>query len=113
MPLDFSRVVITAPLVSMVTAKDHLRIAQDDTAHDADVSAKLDASQELVISKLGAAADAAWTEATAPRVVRHSILIALDALYERRGGDEANDQLRKALQTIDLLIALYRDPALA
>ena len=111
MPLDFSRITISVPLVSLDTAKDHLRVPDDD--HDADISAKLEASQELIISKLGAAADPAWDETSAPRVVTHAILIALDALYERRGGDEANDALRKALQTIDLLLALYRDPSLA
>jgi hypothetical protein len=111
MPLEFSRVVVAAPLVSLTVAKDHLRLT--DTAHDADVTQKLEAAQEQVIAKLGPAADATWTETTVPRPVRHAILILLDAFYERRGGDEGSEQLRKALQTVDLLLALYHDPSLA
>ena len=111
MSLEYSRVTITAPLVSLTDAKVHLRIT--GTAHDADVTAKLAAAQEQILAKLGAAADPDWTEATTPLTVRHSILLLLDAFFERRGGDEAADQLRKALETIDLLLALYRDPALA
>ena len=110
MTLEFSRVVIPVSLVSLTVAKDHLHVT--DALHDDDITQKLDAAQDLIVAKLGAAADATWTEATVPRAVRHSILLALDAFYERRGGDEANDALRKALQTIDLLLALYRDPAL-
>ena len=113
MTLEFSHVIISVPLVSLTVAKDHLHIVAADTVHDADISEKLDAAQDLIIAKLGPAADATWTEMTVPRPVRHAILIGLDAFYERRGGDEANDSLRKALETIDLLLALYRDPALA
>lgn len=111
MPLEFSHVVIPVALVSLPAAKDHLHIT--DTDHDADISAKLEAAQDAIVAKLGPAADATWTETTVPRPVRHSILILLDAFYERRGGDETNDALRKALETIDLLLALYRDPSLA
>jgi len=110
-PLDYSRVTVAAPLVSLTEAKQQLHIT--DTTHDAEVTVLLAAAQELVISKLGAAADATWTETTAPRVVRHSIKLVLDAFNERRGGDEGADQLRKALETVDLLLALYRDPAMA
>lgn len=111
MPLEFSHVVVPVPLVLLEDAKLHLRVT--DPAHDEDIAQKLEAAQDLVLAKLGPAADAAWTELTVPRPVRHAILLGLDALYERRGGDEANDSLRKSLETIDLLIALYRDPALA
>lgn len=111
MALSFSHVAITVPLVSLPDAKQHLRIT--GTASDAEVTAKLAAAQAQVIAKLGAAADATWTETTTPRDVRHAILILLDAFYERRGGDEANDTLRKALETVDLLVSLHRDPTLA
>jgi hypothetical protein len=111
MTLDYSRITLVAPLVTLAEAKAHLRIT--DPAHDADITEKLDAAQEQILAKLGAAADPTWDATTAPRQVRHAILILLDAFYERRGGDEAADQLRKALETIDLLLALYRDPTLA
>jgi len=111
MALDFSHVAIALPLVSLPDAKQHLRIT--GTAQDAEVTAKLAAAQTQVLAKLGPAADATWTELTTPRDVRHAILILLDAFYERRGGDEANDTLRKALETIDFLLAPHRDPTLA
>jgi Phage gp6-like head-tail connector protein len=111
MSLEYSRITITTPLVPLTDAKLHLRIT--GTADDADITAKLAAAQDQVLAKLGTAADATWTPSTAPLTVKHSILLLLDAFYERRGGDEAADQLRKALETIDLLLALYRDPTLA
>jgi hypothetical protein len=110
MTLEFSRVT-TAPLVTLAEAKVHLHIT--DPVHDADVQQKLDAAQEQILAKLGAAADATWTATTAPRQVRHAVLILLDAFYERRGGDESGELLRKALEAVDLLLGLYRDPALA
>jgi hypothetical protein len=111
MTLDYSRITLAAPLVTLAEAKTHLRIT--DTVHDADITQKLDAAQELVLAKQALAVDPTWDAATAPKVVKHSILILLDAFYERRGGDEGAEQLRKALETVDLLLALYRYPALA
>lgn len=111
MSLDFSNETLPVDLVSLTVAKTHLRIT--DPAHDADVTEKLEAAQDLILAKLGPAVDLTWTETTVPRPVRHAILIALDAFYERRGGDEANDALEKALGVIDLLLARFRDPSLA
>jgi hypothetical protein len=45
--------------------------------------------------------------------VQAAILLLLDALYERRGGDETNDTLRKAWDAITLQLARFRDPSLA
>lgn len=112
MPLEFSRVVIAVPLLSLTAAKQQLHIT--DTAHDAEIAELVDAAQEWVITRLKDAADATWTEVTVPRVVRHCIKLMLDALNERRGGDEGgSDSLRKAIETIDLLLGLYSDPSLA
>jgi hypothetical protein len=111
MTLEFSRVTVAAPLVTLPVAKAHLHIT--DTAHDADVTQKLAAAQDQIVAKLGAAADATWTDTTVPRPVQHAILLLLDALYERRGGDEGATLLKKALEAVDLLIALYHDPTLA
>lgn len=113
MTLEFSRITLAAALVTLDEAKTFLRIPLADTAHDADVSVILAAAEEQILAKLGAAADPAWDATTAPRGVRHAELILLDAFYERRGGDESAEPLRKALQTVDLLLALYRDPSLA
>jgi len=111
MPLDFSRVVITAPLLSLTAAKQQLRIT--DTTHDAEIAELVDAAQEFVIARLKEAADATWTEVTVPRVVRHAIKLMLDAFNERRGGDESAKQLEKTIETVDVLLGTYRDPTLA
>ena len=111
MALEFSHVVVAAQLVSLAEAKVHLHIT--DTASDADVTQKLAAAQDQIIAKLGPAADATWTALTVPPKVRTTILLLLDALYERRGGDEGAIQLRKALEAVDLLLAPFRDPTLA
>jgi len=110
MALDFSHVAIDVLLVSLDEAKQHLRLT--GTAHDADVTAKLVAAQYQIVAKLGPAADATWTEETVPPAIAHAILILLDAFYERRGGDEANDTLHKALEVIELLLAPFKDPTL-
>jgi response regulator of citrate/malate metabolism len=110
MALTYSRITLP-PLWTVADAKVHLRLTGSDS--DADVLQKLEAAQEAVLAKLGPAADAAWTAVTAPRVVRHAVLILLDAFMERRGGDEATDQLRKAYETVDVLLSAYRDVSLA
>lgn len=113
MTLSYSRVAPASPLVTLAEAKVHLRIPSTDTASDADVSQKLAAAEEQIFAKLGAAADPAWTAATAPKMVRHATLILLDAFNERRGGDEGAEELRKALEAVDRLLSLYRDVSVA
>ena len=111
MALEFSHVPIGVALVSLDDAKQHLRLTGN--AFDAEVLQKRDAAQAHIVAKLGPAANATWTEATVPRDIRNAILILLDAFWERRGGDEANDTLRKALSTIDFMLGPHRDPTLA
>jgi hypothetical protein len=113
MTLSYSRVSPASPLVTLAEAKTHLRIVATDTASDADISAKLAAAEERVFATLGAAADPAWDATTAPRLVRHAVLILLDAFMERRGGDEGGEELRKALEVVDRLLGLYRDVSVA
>ena len=113
MTLWYSRVQPATPLVTLAEAKVHLRIPSTDTASDADITAKLAAAEEQVFAKLGEAADPSWNATTAPRTVRHAVLILLDAFYERRGGDEGGEDLRKALEVVDRLLALYRDVSVA
>jgi hypothetical protein len=108
MALEFSRIVITTPLVSLETAKEHLRITGTD--HDADITQKLKASQDRVIAYLGAAADATWTEATVPTPVAHAIL-ELTAYFDRFRGDDERDA--ETWTKLEKLLSLYRDPTLA
>ncbi len=111
MTLEFSRVTVAGLLVTLAEAKAHLRIT--DTASDADITEKLEEAQEQILARLGSAGDPTWTAADAPRQVRNAIKLLLDAFYERRGGDEGgSDSLRKALETIDDLLGLYRDPTI-
>jgi hypothetical protein len=111
MTLWYSRVQPSGPLLTLVEAKAHLKIT--DTASDADITAKLAEAEEYVFSKLGDAADPSWDATSAPRMVRNAIKLALDAFYERRGGDESAEQLRKALEVIDRALASYRDVSVA
>lgn len=111
MTLDYSRVVITVPLLSLPAAKQQLRIT--DTTHDTEITALVEAAQEFVIGRLLEAADPTWTDTTVPRVVQHAIKLMLDAFNERRGGAEAADELRKAIETVELLLGLYKEPTLA
>jgi hypothetical protein len=103
--------VITVPLVSLSVAKQHLRVT--DTAHDADITQKVAAAQQLIIARLAEAADATWTEATVPEPLRNAILMLTSALYELRGGEDSQDNFRKTWQAIDGLIAPYRYTTLA
>jgi hypothetical protein len=111
MTLSYSRVTPAGPLLTLAEAKVHLKIT--DTASDADVSQKLAAAEEYVFATLGAAADPAWTSATAPRMVRHAVLLTLTAFDQRRGGDEGGAELRKALEVVDTALQRYRDVSVA
>jgi hypothetical protein len=113
MTLTFSRVTPAGPLLTLAEAKVQLRIPATDTASDADITAKMGEAQELILARLGSAGDATWTGATVPLGVRSMIKLMLDCLYERRGGDETAEQIRKNLEAIDQLMGLYRDPTLA
>lgn len=109
-PLAFSHVTVAASLVSLAEAKEHLRLT--DTVHDTDVTAKISAAQETIISVLSYAADPAWSSATVPKPVKHSILLLTAALYELRGGEDSRDDMKKTWAAIDSLLNVYRDPTL-
>jgi Phage gp6-like head-tail connector protein len=112
MTLEFSRATVAGLLVTLAEAKAHLHITGTD--HDADITEKLEEAQEHILARLGSAGDFTWTDTTAPRQVRNAIKLLLDAFYERRGGDEGgSDSLQKALDTIDQLLGLIRDPTIA
>jgi hypothetical protein len=110
MAITFSRVVLAGPLLTVEDAKTHTHIT--DAALDADVQQKLDAAEEWVLAYLGPAVDATWTPSTAPRMVKHAILMVTAYLYDHRGDDTAVmdghvwDVIRTAL-------GMYRDPTVA
>jgi gp6-like head-tail connector protein len=110
MTLEFSHIIITAPLVSLADAKVHLRIT--DTDHDADVTAKLAEAQDEIVARLFDAADPAWTETTFPRPLRAALLIQLEALYDRDYNADT-DKWEPRMRAVDRIISIWRDPALA
>jgi hypothetical protein len=115
-PLDYSRVTLSGPLWTVDEAKVHLHVRGTD--HDADITQKLDAAQERIVAYLGAAADPTWDATTAPRAVRHAIVILTAHWYEHRG-DDAGASAPGAppdagpWAEIRELLSHYRDPALA
>jgi len=111
LPYTFSHVQILVPLVSLASAKEHLKIT--DTTHDAEVNQKLEAAQQYIVARLSYAADPNWTENTVPRQVQSAILMLTAALYEVRGGEDDRENFRKTFEAITVLLALNRDPALA
>jgi hypothetical protein len=98
-------------LVSLQAAKAHLRIPDDDTAHDADIELKRQAASDIIVDYLKAQADPLWDEDTAPGRVQSAVLLMLGNLYENRGEDmKADDATWQAVQR---LLMRSRDPALA
>jgi hypothetical protein len=112
MALEFSRIVITTPLVSLEDAKVHLRIT--DTAHDADIQQKLTSAQDRIIAFLGAAADAAWDATTVPTPVAHAILELTTDFFENRGdGTPSGMADQEVWASIERLLSMYRDPVIS
>jgi hypothetical protein len=104
---------MAAVLVTLQQAKDHLRVttAALDPG-DADIQAKLDQAEAIILNYLKAQADPLWVSpATAPANVTAAILILLTALREHRGDDQTLDEL--SWTTIERLLVGLRDPALA
>ena len=87
-------------LVTLVTAKEHLRITS--TTDDADIQLKLDQAEAIILDYLAGQADPGWiSPATAPKPVTASILLMLTRLYEHRGDlEEADEDLWLAIERI-------------
>ena len=97
-------------LVSLSDAKTHLRITT--TAQDADITAKLEAAEAVILDYLKVAwVDETWTRETVPLVVKAAILLMATHLYEHRGDDPMTDD--KLWEAITRLLMRRRDPALA
>jgi hypothetical protein len=104
---------MAAVLVTLVTAKLHLRIttAALDPG-DLDIQLKLDQAEAVILDYLDTFADAAWVSpATAPGWVTASILLALTDLYEHRGDDQTLSE--KTWEAVTRLLVRARNPALA
>jgi len=111
MAFTYSRITLE-PLWTVADAKVHLRITT--TASDADVAQKLETAQEAVLAYLGPAADVEWTPTTAPKAVRHAIVLLTNYYYEERGdGDLGSRPVPDVWPILRSLLAMYRDPTVA
>ena len=104
---------MAAVLVTLTTAKSHLRITTPALdPGDVDIQLKLDQAEAIILRYLKAQADATWVSpATAPGNVTAAILLQLTSLWEHRGDDQTQDE--KTWMAIERLLIGIRDPALA
>jgi hypothetical protein len=101
------------PLVSLPTAKTHLRIT--DNVHDAEIQAKLDLATGTILDYLKTDHPDWVDEATTPLPVQAAILKLLGSFYEHRGDDSstADNHESAVWDEIARLLMRQRDPALA
>lgn len=101
---------MAAVLVTLATAKVHLRITTSDD--DTDIQLKLDQAEAVILEYLDTSVDAAWVSpATAPGPVTAAILLWLGRLYEARGDSDDIDAVTWA--AIERLLVRSRTAALA
>jgi len=77
-------------LISLQTAKAHLRITTEEA--DADIYAKKQQAEAIVLDRCNTTAawrttTATWTESTLPGAVQAAMLLMLTHLYEQQGSD--------------------------
>lgn len=101
------------PLVSLETAKMHLRVG--DALHDADVTLKLTQASASIRDYLKDRNDPAWVAGNCPPWVEASVLILTAHLYEHRGDEfgASQDNDDRVWNAIGNLCRRTRDPALA
>jgi hypothetical protein len=95
-------------LITLVEAKDHLQITDDD--HDDEVQRKANEATEEVWNYL-TEPDEAWTDADAPDDVKAAIKILLRHRYENRGENLEMDE--RVWLAIRNLLGSRHDPVLA
>jgi gp6-like head-tail connector protein len=103
-----------AALISLSTAKAHLRVEHIDDDNDIDV--KLEQASAIILDRCNSteywrAITVTWTYATVPLAVQAAMLLMLTHLYEHRGDDMKPDA--DLWMAIDRLIGLHKDPVLA
>jgi hypothetical protein len=105
---------VSAVLVTLQTAKDHLQIPTMPVGDpdEADVQLKLDQAEAIILDYLAERADPAWVSpSTVPEPVVSAILLMCARLYRHRGDlEEADEDLWLA---IGRLLARFRDPGFA
>ena len=82
---DAAEADLSVPLVTLETAKAHLRVLDDD--HDDDIALKALSASHIVIDYIQRY-DHGWDAETVPPLVRASVLLVLGALFEDREGGE-------------------------
>lgn len=101
-------------LVTLATAKTHLRITTPTTsplsAEDADLSLKIEAASDIILGYLKVSSSL-YDEWTVPARMQAATLLMLGRLHMQRGDDEAADAA--CWQAIERLLVRDRDPALA
>jgi len=103
---------MAALLVTLTTAKAHLRIPAALVVDDTDIQLKLDQAEAIILRYLKSQADPLWVSpATAPGNVTAAILLALGSLHEHRGDDQTLSE--QTWTAIERLLVGIRDPALA
>ena len=102
-----------ATVVTLAEAKVQLRIL--DTWHDLEVQAAVDDADAIIRGYLKDRNDDAWTDTTAPREVKRSVLLMTAHLYEHRGDEFGPDQDNddRVWNAIANLLRRLRDPAVA
>ena len=103
-----------APLISLDVAKWQLKITETD--RDDEITHYAAQATDTILDYLKHGADPAWTVDTVPLPVAAAIQVMLTHLWEDKG-DEQKDTLatsaERTWQRIDLMLARFRDPALA
>jgi Phage gp6-like head-tail connector protein len=107
-----------ATYATLQAAKDHLRIT--DTAHDADVTAKLEQAESIILDYL-ISGRTRYIDPSLPipasmggLIIQSAILELLTGLYEHRGDDFGVDDPDSELwNAVRRKLARLRDPALA
>lgn len=102
-----------AALITLATAKKHLRVTTTD--QDGDILLKLTQAEALVLGRCNSTAwwraiTPTWTSATVPGGVQAAILTTLTHLRENRGDDMHLDESFWA--SVMNLITMNKDPVL-
>lgn len=100
-------------LVSIETAKAHIRQTSNVAATEAEVEDKLAAATAFVVRMCGSLADEGWDESTVPAPVHTAILLHLSELFTERGDDSARTKPFGDDAVRYLIASGYRDTVVA